>query len=59
MIEHGQNTDNLRMVPLSYSPKMLKRLVEPMGVEPTAHKSSDPALTDGSHTIILEALTEL
>jgi hypothetical protein len=23
MIEHGQNTDNLRMIPLSHSPKML------------------------------------
>jgi hypothetical protein len=38
MIEHGQNTDNLRMVPLSYSPKMLKKLVEPMGVEPTTSR---------------------
>jgi hypothetical protein len=38
MTEHGQNTDNLRMVPLSYSPKMLIKLVEPMGVEPTASR---------------------
>ena len=28
MTEHGQKTDNLRMFPLSYSPKMLKKLVE-------------------------------
>jgi hypothetical protein len=28
MTEHGQKTDNLRSVPLSYSSKMLKNLVE-------------------------------
>ena len=38
MTEHGQKTDNLRMFPLSYSPKMLKKLVEPMGVEPTTSR---------------------
>ena len=26
------------MFPLSYSPKMLKKLVEPMGVEPTTSR---------------------
>jgi hypothetical protein len=38
MTEHGQNTDNLRMVSPKLLPKRLKNLVEPMGVEPTTSR---------------------
>ena len=38
MTELGQNTDNLRMVSPKLLPKMLKKLVEPMWVEPTTSR---------------------
>jgi hypothetical protein len=38
MTGHGQNTDNLRMLSPKLLPKMLKKLVEPMGVEPTTSR---------------------
>jgi hypothetical protein len=38
MIEFGQISDNLLTPALSYSPKMLINMVEPMGVEPTTSR---------------------
>jgi hypothetical protein len=38
MTEHGQKTDNLREGFFRPVPKILKKLVELMGVEPTASR---------------------